>query len=74
MEDKNKNDKPIGLEIDGNKNVSSETEVISTEDLPLEEEREHYSFPWFSIIVAGVIVLLIIVCLIIIFIFGGPAS
>jgi len=74
MEDKNKNDKPIGLEIDGNKNVSSETEVISTEDLSFEEEKEHYSFPWFSIIIAGVFVLLIIICLIIIYIFGGPVS
>lgn len=74
MKKKKEIDKPMGLEIDENKNLTSETEVISSKDLPLEEEKEHYSFPWFSIIVAGVIVLLIIVCLIIIFIFGGPVS
>jgi len=74
MKKKKEIDKPIGIEIDENKPISSETEVISTEDLHLEEEKEHYSFPWFSLIVAGVIVLLIIVCLIVIFIFGGPVS
>lgn len=74
MKKKKEIDKTIGIEIDENKPISSETEVISTEDLPLEEEKEHYSFPWFSLIVAGVIVLLIIVCLIVIFIFGGPVS
>ena len=32
MKKKKEIDKPIGLEIDENKNVASETEVISTED------------------------------------------
>lgn len=74
MKKKKEIDKPIGLEIDEHKNIVSETEIISTEDLPPEEEKEHFSIPWFSIIIAGVIVLLIIICLIIIFIFGGPVS
>ncbi len=74
MKNKKEIDKPIGLEENKNKNAFSETEVILTEDLPLEEDKEHHSFPWFSIIVSGVIILLIIACLIIIFIFGGPVS
>ncbi len=37
MKKKKEIDKPIGIEIDENKPISSETEVISTEDLHLEE-------------------------------------
>lgn len=72
MKKKKEIDKPIGLELNENKIDSSETEIISTENLPIEEEHQRMSIPWAAIIISGILVILIIVCLIVIFAFGGP--
>ncbi|HNX16655.1 MAG TPA: hypothetical protein PKO28_04830 [Bacilli bacterium] len=72
MKNKKNTNEPIGLEESKEKLVSPDTEVISVEDIPQTEDKEHYSFPWFSIIASGVIIILIIACIVLIYVFGGP--
>ena len=63
-------------EIEDENKVKPTSDLEATEEVPLDEKRETFQFPWTIAIMIGVLMVLIIACFIVIMILGpeDPAT
>ena len=63
-------------EIEDENKVKPTSELEATEEVPLDEKRETFQFPWAIAFIIGVLMVLIIACFIVIMILGpeDPAT
>ena len=61
-------------EIEDENKVKPTSELEATEEVPLDEKRETFQFPWTIAIIIGVLMVLIIACFIIIMVLGPEDS